>query len=154
MRKSPHKWSLISNRLDKSDRKPGLNSVWIRLRHLQKFCVVLIQVLPISNTILEDILFCRHRNTLKVNNSRPFWEYPMDNIHSTTAPDLIFQTPLLKFLLIQMWRLEWYLKPVLRANRLGNHRKWRYTYTNYDVIFIPAMTSQRLPNRLVHKSGK
>ena len=56
-RKSPHKWSLISNRLDKSDRKPGLNSVWIRLRHLQKFCVVLIQVLPISNTILQDILF-------------------------------------------------------------------------------------------------
>ena len=57
MRKSPHKWSLISKRLDKSDRKPGLNSVWIRLRHLQKNCVVLIQVLPISNTILEDILF-------------------------------------------------------------------------------------------------
>ena len=25
-------------------------------------------------------------------------------------------------------------------------------YINYDVIFTPTMTSQRLPNRLVHKS--
>ena len=49
-------------------------------------------------------------------------------------------------------RLVAVYQAVLRANRLGNHRKWRYTYTNYDVIFIPAMTSQRLPNRLVHKS--
>ena len=44
-------------------------------------------------------------------------------------------------------------KPVLRAKRLGIHRKWRYTYTNYDVIFIPTMTSQRLPNRLVHNTA-
>ena len=31
------------------------------------------------------------------------------------------------------------LKAVLRAKWLGIHRKWRYTYTNYDVISMPTM---------------
>ena len=51
--------------------------------------------------------------------------------------------------------MKWFRDCVYRAmppwyepNDSGNHRKW-HTY----VIFITTMTSQRLPNRLVHKSG-
>ena len=37
----------------------------------------------------------------------------------------------------------------LRGKRFRKHRKWCHTFTNYDIIFTPPMTSQRFRKRFL-----
>ena len=49
------------------------------------------------------------------------------------------------------WLMEEFL-PELRGKRFRKHRKWCHTYTNYDVIFTPPMTSHRFQKRFLPNS--